>query len=335
MTLSTKILIAISAIFAICLSTIIIYKQIEISDRQKAIEAEIVKQKELAGNITRSMNEYATKKDIESYILNSNLNLKAIQDDMKLLSAEISAVNDYTIDSIGYHKTNISSTHTGETNPDPKIPTVECNGQQIPCPNTDSFGYLTDQQMLKLYEPFVNVNVPIGEVGFSAWQQKPWEVKILPRTYHMTSVVGTDENQRQYFYNKVSVSVEGRTYDVKISSATTKQEYPEASFNWWNPRLFMGIDGGLNLSQMSGEASPNIDVGFMSYGRFKNQPDFSFLQLGLGFGIDNKKIQFAVTPFTYNVGKHIPLMNNMYIGPSLYIGSDGDVSIMGGLRTAL
>jgi hypothetical protein len=334
-TYKIKILISICVIFVLSILLLICYNQYNLTQQQKRIETEIVKQKDLAGNITRSMNEYATKKDIESYIQNNNLNLKAIQDDMKLLSAEISAVNDYTVDSIGYHKTNISSTHIGETNPDPKIPTVECNGQQIPCPNTDSFGYLKNQQMLTLYEPFVNVNVPIGEVGFSAWQQKPWEVKILPRTYHMTSVVGTDENQRQYFYNKVSVSVEGKTYDVKISTATTKQEYPEASFNWWNPRLFMGIDGGLNLSQMSGEASPNLDVGFMSYGRFKNQPDFSFLQLGLGFGIDNKKIQFVVTPFTYNVGKHIPLMNNVYVGPSLYIGSNGDISIMGGLRTAL
>jgi len=321
MTLSTKILIAISAIVAICLSAIIIYKQIEISDRQKAIETEVVKQKDLAGNITRSMNEYATKKDIESYIQNSNLNLKAIQDDMKLLSAEISAVNDYTIDSIGYHKTNISSTHTGETNPDPKIPTVECNGQQIPCPNTDSFGYLTDQQMLKLYEPFVNVNVPIGEVGFSAWQQKPWEVKILPRTYHMTSVVGTDENQRQYFYNKVSVNVDGKSYDVKISTATTKQEYPEASFNWWNPRLFFTVGDSINISQLKNSNNIGLLFSSISYGKFKLNPVFSLMQIGISYETNTSKPAIIVNPINYNLANSISsnFIQNTYVGPSIQI----------------
>ena len=331
---STKIIL-INAVIIVGLSAFIFYKENESSKRQKEIETNIVKQKELVDNITRSMNEYATKKDIETYIQNNNINLKAIKDDMKLLGAEISAVNDYSVDSVGYHKTNIGSTNTGETNPNPHTPTIDCNGQKIPCPNTDPFGYLQKQQMLTLQEQFANINVPIGEVGFSAWQQKPWEVKILSRTYHMTSVIGIDGNQRQYFYNKVSVNIAGKSYDVKINTATTKQEYPEAKFNLWNPRLFLGIDSGLNLSNTEFEFSPNLSVGFISYGRYKTQPDVSILQLGIGYSTVNNIFQFSITPLAYNVGKHLPLMNNLYMSPSIYINVNGDISIMGGIKTAL
>lgn len=332
MTTLNKILIICAALLTFGALSFIIYKQNEMSNRQQAIESQVVQQKELVDNILRSQNTYATKSDIDKFIKDNGMNLKAIQDDLNKLHAEITAVNTLVVNSNGQHGTNIPTTTTGPDNPNPNPPTCK---DGTPCQNADPFGYQLKTQQLSLHEDFSGTKVPFGTVGFSAWQKDPWSLDVLPREYHVTSVVGTDENQRTYFYNKFTVKVADKSYDVKISKAETKQEYPTASWSFWNPRLFAGMDAGVNISQFKGEFTPSVSVSAISYGRFKTQPDFSFLQLGLGYGTVSKKAQFVVTPFAYNVGKHIPLMNNTYIGPSVQLGTDGGVSVMLGLRIGL
>jgi maltose-binding protein MalE len=102
--MNSKLLIAIGIISALGISSFIIYKQMEISNRQKDIETNIVKQKDLQDSITRSMNEYATRKDIEKFIKDNGVNLQVIQDDLDKLRAEVIAVNDFDVNSGGTKK---------------------------------------------------------------------------------------------------------------------------------------------------------------------------------------------------------------------------------------
>lgn len=324
MSLATKILLFIGAVLIVGLLGFIAFKQIEISNRQQAIETQMVAQKELVDNITRSQNTYATKDDIEKFIKDNGVNLQAIQDDLDKLHAEVTAVNTVIVNSKGQHSSNVPTTSTGPSNPNPVDPK-----------NPDPNGYLSKQQNLDLNEDFSGTKVPIGQIGFSAWQKDPWSVNILPREYHVVNVLGTDENQRTYVYNKVTIKAGDKDYDVKITKAQTEQEYPEAKWSWFNPRLYAGADGGVNVGAVKGEFTPSVNVSIMSYGRYKTQPDFSILGVGVGYGTVSKNAQLVVTPFAYNVGQHIPLMNNTYIGPSIQVGSNGDVSLMGGIRIGL
>ena len=330
MTFSTKILLFLGAFLTLGLLSFIVYKEVESSKRQQAIEESIVKQKDLIDGITRSMSEYTTKKDLEQFIKDSNVNLQAIKDDLNKLHAEITAVNTITVNSGGYSGTNLPST---PTTPDPsqQNTTYSCNINNKP----DPFGYLKNTQNLQLNEDFHPTNIPFGVVGFSAWQQNPWSLNIFPRTYNVISVIGTDENQRQYVYNKFTVNVNNKEYDVKITSATTKQEYPQSKFSLFNPRIFAGADIGYNLQQNRTEFTPNINIGLMSVGKYIKQPDFSFVQVGLGYEATNKKAKVILTPFAYNIGGHVPLIDNVYIGPSVHVGFAGDISVMAGIRVGL
>lgn len=319
-----KILIWVGAIVTICLLSFIVYTQIEISNRQLAIETQVVQQKQLIDNIVRSQSSWASKDDINKFITSNGVNVKAIQDDLDKLHAQISTVNAVIVTSNGQRAINIPSTNVGVVNPNPIDPI-----------NPDKFGYLSRQQNLDLNEDFNGTKVPIGNVGFSAWQQAPWNLTIFPREYHVTNIVGVDENQRTYVYNKFSVKIANKSYDVKIAQSQTEQVYPEAKWYLWNPRLFMGVDGGVNLNQVKGEFTPSINVGSISYGKYKIQPDFSVLELGVGYGSVSMTPQVIVTPFTYNIGKHIPLMNNTYIESSLHANVSGEFSIMAGLRIGL
>lgn len=333
MSVLTKVLIFLGSIIVVGALAFIIYTQVQISKKQLAIETSMVAQKALVDGIVRSQSSWATRDDVEKFIKDNNVNLKAIQSDLDKLHADVTAVNVVLTNSIGQTGTNIPSTGTGGTNPTP--PPVHTCPDGTPCPNTDPYGYQVKTQLLSLNENFGTIQVPIGSVGFSAWQKAPWSVDIKPREYGVTSVVGTDENQRMYFYNKFSVTVDGKPYDLPIKTATTQQVFPEAKFSWWNPRLFLGADAGLNLSHIQGEFTPSLNVGIMSYGKYKTQPDWSILQFGLGYGVVSQKLQVIVTPVAYNFGPHIPLMNNAYIAPSLHVGTDGSISIMGGIRVGL
>jgi len=331
MSLSNKILIILVVTVAVCAVSLIIYKQFEMSERQKAIETEVVKQKELSDNITRSLNEYATKKDIEVFAKNNGVDINVIRNDMDKLHAEIKAINVITVTSGGVKKDNVPSTGTGPINPNPQTPTVDCNGKQIPCPNADPNGYLTARRDLTLSEQFGSFAVPIGTVGFSAWKKEPWFVNILPRQYKVATITGIDENQREYVYNKFSIIVDGRSYDLRIDKTETKQEYPSASFQFWNPRLFLTSGGGINLntSSIQGTFNTGITLGMMSYGQYKPNPNISILQLGLGYEVVSKRFVMIINPINFNMSKLFSsgLIRNTYLGPSIQVDYTGNFMV--------
>lgn len=332
----TKILIAVGAIVTFGALAFIIYSQQQIKNQQTAIQTQVVAQQQLVDGIMRSQSQYATAADLAKFAADSNINLKAIQDNLSQLSAQVAAINVVTVDSSGQVVGNLPSTGQGPVNPNPTTPvTVPCTpGGTVTCPNTDPFGFQKAEQDLALNEDFGNLKVPFGTVGFSAWQQNPWNINIQPREYNVDTVVGTDVNERQYFYNKFTVKVGDKSYDIPIKTATTKQQVPSASFSWWNPRLLMGVDGGVNITHVQGEFTPSINLGIMSYGQYKTTPDFSVLEVGVGYGTINKTAEVVVTPVAYNIGRNLfsPLMNNTYIGPSLSIGTDGSIGAGVGLR---
>jgi hypothetical protein len=325
MTTVEKVFVSILALLVMGALVFIIYKQNEISVRQQAIETQIVSQKELIDGIVRSQSQWATKDDLSKWITSNGINLKAIQADLDKLHASVTAANVISVISSGQNTHSVPSSGTGPVNP-------------IDSP-TDTYGYLKTMQLLDLHENFGDVSVPIGQIGFSAWQSAPWSITILPREYKVVNIIGTDENQRAYVYNKVTVKAGDKNYDVKITSAETKQEYPDAKWNFWNPKLFLGLDGGINIQQpvikVTGQVTPSINFGFISYGRYKTTPDLSFAQVGFGLGMIDAKPQVVITPVAYNIGKHVPFISNTYIAPSLGVGINGSFNVMAGIRIGL
>jgi hypothetical protein len=322
MSLSTKILIWAGVILTLGVLGFIVFKQIEISNKQAAIETQIVQQKQLVDGIVRSQSEYASKSDIEKFIKDNGVNLKAVQDDLNKLHAQVNAVNVILVSSTGQHGTNVPSTGTGNSNPNPTNPS-----------DPDPYGYQKKEQLLALHENFDQTPVPVGQVGFSAWQQNPWSVNVFPREYRVINVIGKDENERSYVYNKFSIKVNDKSYDVKIASAETKQEYPSAKFSWWNPRLFLTTGGGINLSKVdpiNGSFNAGGTIGIMSYGKTKPNPDISILQVGAGYESNKNEFGVIINPVNFNIGRVVPtggLINNIFIGPSTQITPSGSVYV--------
>jgi len=325
MSLSSKILILIGFLALIAVGGIVVYKQFEISARQDAIEKQMVAQKDLGDGITRALAQYATKQDIDNMAKDNNVNLKLIKDDLDKLNASLTAINIVSVTSKRQTGTDVPSTGvTPGESPPPVAATYP-----------DPHGYQQNLQTLRLDEKFSETNVPFGDVGFSAWKDKPWSFDIKQREYKLVTVLGTDDNQRQYAYNKFSINVDGKDHEVKIASSTFKQEYPDPKFSWWNPRLFLTAGGSLSLTQMpvQGSANAGVTLGVMSYGRYKTNPAISGLHLGVVYETGSQKPAAIINPINFNIGGVLPkgLANNTYLGPSVQVDLAGNVLVGGNM----
>lgn len=332
MNLSTKILLAIIGVLSLSIILLFFYEQHQLSVQQTAIQTQTIQMQQLADNIARAQGSWATKDDLAAFAKQNDIDLKTIQDNLDKLNASITAINQVTVNSGGQVAGNLpSSNHT----PNPTPPNPTGTG---PAPDTN--GYYANRQVLHLDEQFntpgstTSTPVPFGDVGFSAWQAKPWDVNVAPRQYNVSTVLGTDENQKQYAYNKFSITTGGKTYPVTITNSTFEQQYPTPKFSFWNPRLLMGADGGLNITHVQGEFTPGLHLGIISYGQYKTTPDWSIGEVGVGYSVVNKTATVVVTPAAYNIGKNVfsPVMNNTYIGPSVSASTDGSVGVGVGLR---
>jgi len=336
MSLSTKILLIVAGVLVFGALSFTIYKLVENSNRQTAIETSMVAQKDLLDGIVRSQSQYTTKADLDKYITDNNINLKTIQSDLDKLNAAVVAVNIIVSASNAQIGNHIPSSGTGPANPNPTTPT--CPDGTV-CPNADPFGYMQAEQDLALNEDFGTLKVPFGVVGFSAWQKEPWNVNIKPRQYNVDSVIGTDENQRMYVYNKFTMKVDGKDYDVPIKAATTKQVYPDAKWSFWNPKLFITTGGAINVTSLpvNGTFNAGGTFGFISYGKYKTSPAISLLQVGAGYSSNNNEPTVIVNPVNINIGGIFPagVVSNTYIGPSVQITPSGNVFVGANLSIGL
>lgn len=343
MTLGSKIILIISGILLLSAVGFIIYQQFEMKAMQTQINSSLVAQQTLLDGITRSSAQYVTKQDLDAFAQQNNVNLATIQQNVSTLNATISGMNQVVANSSAQTGNNLPSTGT-TPNPTPTpSPTVSCNGQQIPCPNTDPYGYQSNQQTLQLNEDFTQpaataggtpstTQVPIGSASFSAWQKAPWSVNILPRTYDITNVLATDPTGKQYVYNQFSISADGKSYTVPITTAKFVQQYPSATFSFWNPRLFLTAGGGVDVTHLGGSGNAGVALGIMSYGQTKPSPSISVLQVGAVYETGTQRPALVLNPISFNLKGLLPtgLVDNTFVGPSVQVDTAGNV--FGGLN---
>jgi hypothetical protein len=92
----------------------------------------------------------------------------------------------------------------------------------------------------------------------------------------------------------------------------------------------MIANGGIGITQtpIKGEFTPGVSVGIMSYGRTKSNPSLSILQVGVGYGVINKSLEFSLSPIQYNIGQHLqPFINNTFTGPIVQLNTSGNVIV--------
>ena len=118
--------------------------------------------------------------------------------------------------------------------------------------------------------------------------------------------------------NNFVSSTKGKKFPINVKTVNwAKGELQEKKFRW-GPRIgFSGIIDTVDIF-------PAIDVSLFSYGRTKRDIDWRFFGMAAG---GSKDIFFiSMYPFSYNVGNFLPLVENLFVGPTFSINSNSEKS---------
>lgn len=330
------IVIGMFALLAIVAVAIIIKLQYDANARQDAMNKSLVEMKQLTDGIVRSQSKYVDKEDLEAF--GKDINLDAIRDDLEELDAKIVGISIFLAQSTGYHGTNLpSSNQDPKDDPDdPTQPTPEniCEDPMSSwCLMPHSVTYMENAQIQELKEPFANGEVPIGDVTFKAWKKNPWDVNIHPRNYKVSSVLGQDRDGRHYLHHKFEIESQGETHEVQINDAEFVEQYPESQWEWWNPKVAIGVAAGVAIptdgSHVTGSVTPGLYFSPFSYGKTKIKPDWIFAQIGVGYDVINETAQFSLSPAMYNLGAESTIIHNTFVGPTISVDTDENVTLGG------
>jgi len=328
-----KIVLIIGFILTLIVLLGIIKTQYDTIKSQEAmVEKTMVEFKELKDGTVRAQAQYT--QDLEKFAKQSKINLDPIQNDIQSLNAKIVGISTILTSTPGFVGQNLGSSGT-KPRDKPTVTTVPCpSGGEVVCP--DVFGYQSNVQTLSLTEPFQNnLQIPLGQVEFKAWEAKPWNLTIMPRSYSVTTILGQDEDGRHYNYHKFEIKTGGKSYTVPISESKFIEQLPEAEFRF-SPRIYLGIAAGARVyPELQPEIAPNVGVALFTYGQTKTNPDFTFLHLGASYNSQSNTAGIMVTPVTYNLGQHIPLIDNLHLGPAVTLDTELGVTVSGNVLVGL
>lgn len=281
----------------------------------------IIDQKVIADDVTRS--QTLVVQSLEEELKNKQSNYDKILKDMETLKAELTAFQ--TISATTPGKTVSGSKSDVVT---PVIPSIgDISPTNPDTPVLDPYGYLSSTQTIFLKDTFGNKEVKIGEASFSGFRESPWDYKILPKTYNVTTVLGKTEDGKQVAYNTFTVEVEGKKYSLPVTG-TIMQEKNQDKFYFWNPKVGMAIGGGIT-NDLKGVYSASVIFTPMSYGEKKNP---TWLFAGLGISASNRVTpSLVVAPVSFNLGKINNFTNNTYIGPQIHTNFANSHSIQFGV----
>lgn len=143
-----------------------------------------------------------------------------------------------------------------------------------------------------------------------------WSFNTWPRTIHANVVLSEDEEGRPNRYLELYTKSDweadpDKLQPLKIESLSwAKGEVKDKKFRF-APRL--------GASYLFGTETivPALDYSFMSYGRTNRDMTWRFLDIGFGGNEDDLIV--SLTPFSYNLGEMVPVIENLFVGPTVGI----------------
>jgi hypothetical protein len=329
---SSKFVIAllISLVVLLCgISVVGYFTANSIINSNAKLKNDIIQFKRLTKDLVRSSNKWTTKDDLENY-LKSNITKKdfeLLKKDLNSVNSDIEAVGK-TIGVIGYRISELEgSDERGSSNDNVTI--CKDDGRLI-----DIHGYTKHPQIKNIND--IN-DAPIAKIQFNAINSRPWTYEIYGREYNLTTIVGKREDGQLTFHHKLAYSVQGvdtKAYPIHIVSSDYKQLIQENKWFWFNPRIDASFSvGGVvyslanNFGRSNNILSIGLDIGLSlsSYGETKVDSLLRIFRIGLGYNIERQSGMVSFVPLTFNLGKMVPLLTNLYMFPQIGLDTNGGV----------
>jgi hypothetical protein len=169
--------------------------------------------------------------------------------------------------------------------------------------------------------------IPVGNMYYNPNMDKVedrFTHYAMPLEFHV-GILMTEKEDGSYD-RMVELNVEspyikkykGKKFKMKVTGFKwAKKEINDKKF-----RFHTRLGFGANFTTDS--FAPALDVSFFSYGRTEVDMDWRFLVFSLAG--DEKEVSIGVYPVQYNVGKILPLVENIFIGPTIMADTSGEVN---------
>lgn len=295
-------------------------------------------QKDLGHGITRSSHSTVNSGSLNDYAADAGVKIDTIRDDASNHGAVLTGVNITNTHTDG-HK--VIGARSSRVTPRPDAdngnnkpvgqdsPASIANGSEYPrcqdpqekckpCPVSTRNKYELAEQEIDLEEKTGEERINVGSVSFKAWSDEPWSYSLLPRSFKTASVVAEDDDGKKLIYTKSTMTVGDKTVDLPVSTSDFLETPKPARFRW-TPRLSLNAGFGIS-NEIDFEFHAGASLFLANYGPMKLTPDWNFLGIGASYSRLNT-IAIEFSPINYRIAKHIALIDNTYIGPSIGYGA--------------
>jgi len=245
--------------------------------------------------------------------LSSNVVSQRVEFNNKLLQAQIATLNEQITDLAKKRDQEIVA--VGEIVAELKQDFKEQIGAIYKDAQDSSKDYVETVIKKKLSD---KSEIPWGWAMYSPNIQgaEKWTTGTYPVKIHTKIAIGKNKDRSDamveaYMTSDIFKADKGKKFPLDISSVSWVEQPPGEKSFMFNPRLSIGMNIG-------SEVYPALEVSFFSYGETKGDMDWRFL--GLGFGATGNHRYLTLAPVEYNIGKPLPLMENLFFAP--YIGLD-------------
>ena len=148
-----------------------------------------------------------------------------------------------------------------------------------------------------------------------------WLTVIPKFSFNTTVTRAEDRNGTITNYAEMTLSSNGKTIPINIDSANFKEIRPVGNqMFWFDPHLDFGLGWSTNTF------GPELGVSLSGYGITKNDLIFRGPEIGVGFSWNNNnatntqsKTWAFVEPIEFNVGRYLPLLSNVWMGPEVTV----------------
>jgi hypothetical protein len=222
------------------------------------------------------------------------------------------------------------------------LPTRICTETGDPI---DVHGYTKKVQIKELID---SNSAPVAKTEFDASKEKPWNYEVYGREYKLATIVGAKDSGQLTFHHQLKYSIPDKDplkqYPVSIISSDYSQVPLSSKWFWLNPVLDANFfAGGMVHKFADGPGRPDsilsmgadVGISLSSYGETKVDSWFRLFRFGLGYNIERQAGSFSFAPITFNAGKPIPLITNLFFTPQVAIDTAGGLSVNLGIGLQL
>ncbi len=144
-------------------------------------------------------------------------------------------------------------------------------------------------------------------------EEERWKTGLYPIEFK-TKIIQTEQRDGQWnsyveawAENNQSEKYKGIKLPLSVKGEFIQIKRTDSEFYPWAPHI------NLNLNASNLNVGGGISLSLSGYGLTSNDLSWQFLSLGAGTDGDDYWIHFE--PVSYNIGRHIPLIENTFISP--------------------